>query len=53
MGDLVEILKDLRVFIFTHKRYWLIPMILTFLLLGILAILGHPMAAAPFVYTIF
>jgi len=35
-----------------NKKYWLIPLILMLLLLGVLIILGST-AAAPFIYTLF
>jgi hypothetical protein len=35
-----------------NKKYWLIPLILTLALFGVLVILGST-AAAPFIYTLF
>ncbi len=36
----------------TNKKYWMIPLIVALLLLGLLVILGST-AAAPFIYTLF
>jgi len=49
----MEFLKDLIGFIKQRKKYWLIPMIFIFLLLGILIVLGGGSALAPFIYTLF
>ena len=35
-----------------NKKYWLIPLILILVLLGVIVILGST-AAAPFIYTLF
>jgi len=35
-----------------HRKWWLLPVILTVLLLGLLVFLGGT-AAAPFIYTLF
>lgn len=35
-----------------NKKYWLIPIVLILLLVGVLIILGST-AAAPFIYTLF
>jgi Family of unknown function (DUF5989) len=45
-------LRDLAQFVRHNKKWYLIPVILSMLLLGILIILGAT-GAAPFVYTLF
>jgi hypothetical protein len=45
VGEFMAMLKE-------NKKYWLIPIILILLLMGLLIILGST-AAAPFIYTLF
>ena len=45
-------LRDLVMFIKQNKKWYLIPVVVTILLLGILIALGST-GAAPFVYTLF
>ena len=45
VGEFVAMMKQ-------NKKYWLIPIILILLLIGVLIILGST-AAAPFIYTLF
>ena len=49
----MDFLKDLIGFLRDRKKYWLVPMILIFLLLGILIVIGGGSAVAPFIYTLF
>jgi len=44
-GEFIGLMKH-------NKKYWLIPLILILVLLGVLVILGST-AAAPFIYTLF
>ncbi len=44
--------KDLVSFLMQNKKWWLLPVVLVTLLVGVLIILGST-AAAPFVYTLF
>ncbi len=48
-----ELLRDLWDFTKTRKKFWLLPLILVMVLLGILLVLGPNSAVAPFVYTLF
>jgi len=48
----VEFLKDLWLFLKEGKKWWLLPMILMLLLIGILVFTGGS-AIAPFIYTLF
>lgn len=52
MGKL-SILKEIWEFIKYKKKYWLIPIIVTLLLLGLLLFLTEGSAIAPFIYTLF
>ena len=45
VAEMVGFLKD-------NKRWWLTPIVITLLLLGILLVLGST-GAAPFIYTLF
>ncbi len=49
----MEFLSELWVFMKTRKKYWLWPLIVILLLLGILVVFSGGSALAPFIYTIF
>ncbi|MBP5436294.1 hypothetical protein J6Z39_10835 [bacterium] len=49
----MEILKDIWGFLKTRKKFWLLPLIVILLLLGLLIVLSGSSAIAPFIYTIF
>ena len=49
----MDFLKDLFGFLKERKKYWLVPMIFIFLLLGILIVIGGGSNVAPFIYTLF
>lgn len=49
----VAILRDFLRFLAKRKRYWLLPMALTLLVLGLLVALTEGSAVAPFIYTLF
>lgn len=49
----MEFLKDLIKFMKERKKFWLTPIILVLLLLGILIVFGGSSAIAPFIYTLF
>jgi hypothetical protein len=50
---MLELLKDLWAFMRERKKFWLAPIILMLLLLGVLIVLTQGSAIAPFIYTIF
>ena len=50
---MLEFLKDLWDFMRVRKKFWLAPIIVVLLLLGILIVLAEGTAVAPFVYTLF
>ena len=52
MAKLV-IARDFMRFLAVRKRYWLLPMAFTLLLLGLLIALTEGSAVAPFIYTLF
>lgn len=49
----MEFFKDLWGFLKVRKKFWLLPIILTLLLFGILIVLTSGSAIAPFIYTLF
>jgi hypothetical protein len=49
----MEILRDLWLFIKERKKFWLAPIIVILLLLGLLIVFGAGSAIAPFIYTLF
>jgi len=46
-------LKDLWLFLRERKKFWLAPVIIILILLGVLIIFGGGSALAPFIYTLF
>ena len=52
MGRL-GIVKELWGFLRVRKRWWLAPIIIMLLLLGLLIIFTESSAVAPFIYTLF
>ena len=50
---MLDFLKDLRDFMRVRKKFWLAPIIIVLLLLGVLIVLVEGSAVAPFIYTIF
>jgi hypothetical protein len=51
--QMTEFLKDLWTFLKTRKKFWLLPLIIILLLLGILIVFAGGSALAPFIYTLF
>lgn len=49
----MDFLRDMWAFIKERKKFWLIPIILVLVLLGVIIVLGGSSAIAPFVYTLF
>ncbi|HKJ13889.1 MAG: DUF5989 family protein [Desulfobulbales bacterium] len=49
----MDFIKDLWGFLKVRKKFWLLPIILSLLLFGILIVLTSGSAIAPFIYTIF
>jgi hypothetical protein len=50
---MLEFIKDLWGFMKTRKKFWLAPLIIILLLLGLLIVLSQGSAVAPFIYTLF
>lgn len=49
----VSILKEFWEFLNQRKKYWLMPIVLMLLALGLLLVLTSGSALAPFIYTLF
>ena len=49
----MDFLKDLWGFLKERKKFWLAPIIVILLALGILIVIGGSSALAPFIYTLF
>ncbi|MEM1318950.1 MAG: DUF5989 family protein [Bacteroidota bacterium] len=50
---MMDLLKDLWQFMMERKKFWLAPIIMVLLLLGILIVFGGGSSIAPFIYSIF
>lgn len=48
-----SILKELWDFMKTRKRWWLLPIVIMLIMLGLLIVLTEGSALAPFIYTLF
>lgn len=46
----MEFIKDIYHFLMERKKWWLLPIILALLILGLLLIFAEGSAVAPFVY---
>jgi len=50
---MLDLLKDLWGFMKVRKKFWLAPIIIVMLLLGVLIVMTQGSAVAPFIYTLF
>lgn len=50
---MLDLLKDLWAFMRERKKYWLAPIIIVMMLLGMLIVFAQGSAVAPFIYTLF
>jgi hypothetical protein len=49
----MELLRDLFQFLRARRRWWLVPVVLVLLYLGLLLLFGASSALAPFIYTLY
>jgi hypothetical protein len=49
----LKIIKQLFVFLWKQKKFWLMPIILVLILLIILVVMGENSVVAPFIYSLF
>lgn len=52
-GRKLGIMHELLGFLWERKLWWMMPMVLTLLLFGLLIIFAESSAVAPFIYTLF
>ena len=50
---MLDFLEDLYAYMKERKKYWLIPIIIVLVVLGVLIVLTQGSAVAPFIYTLF
>ena len=50
---MLDMFKDLWAFMRERKKFWMAPIIVVLLLLGVLIVLAEGSAVAPFIYTLF
>jgi hypothetical protein len=48
-----RVLKEFAEFLKAEKKYWLAPIIIVFVLFGLLVVFSQGSAVAPFIYTLF
>ena len=53
MAGKFQILAEFVQFMKERKKYWLAPIVIVLLLLGLLIVFAHGSAVAPFIYTLF
>ena len=46
LGEFVQFLRQ-------EKKYWLVPIVIVFVLFGLLSVFSQSSAVAPFIYTLF
>lgn len=49
----MSFLKELWFYMRERKKYWLIPVMLVMVILGVLLVIAQGSAVAPFIYTLF
>ena len=49
----MSFLKELWFYMRERKKYWLIPVMLVLVILGVLIVIAQGSAVAPFIYTLF
>ena len=53
MEVLTELIKDIWDFLKVRKKYWLAPLIITIIFMGVLIVFTQGSVIAPFIYSIF
>jgi len=51
-ADRLEIVKELLVFLWQQKLWWMIPMVVVLITFGVLLVLAQSSPIAPFIYTL-
>ncbi len=50
---MIEFAKEMMLFLFRRKKYWLIPIVVMMSILGLLLVFTQGSALAPFIYALF
>ena len=53
MGTRGRVLGELLQFLREEKKYWLVPIVIVFVVFGLLLVFSQTSAVAPFIYTLF
>ena len=53
MEPLIELITDIWDYLKVRKKYWLAPLIVTIVLMGVLIVFTQGSVVAPFIYSIF
>ena len=53
MKDFLDLTKDIWDYLKVRKKYWLAPLIITIVLMGVLIFYTQGTVIAPFIYSIF
>lgn len=53
IGQRFGIVGELFSFFWNNKRWWMVPILVTLFLFGVLLVLAQSSAIAPFIYTLF
>lgn len=48
-----RVLSEFWQFLCQEKKYWLVPIVIVFILFGLLIVFSQSSAVAPFIYTLF
>jgi len=48
-----RVLREFLQFLKQEKKYWLMPIVIVFVLFGLLIVFSQTSAVAPFIYTLF
>jgi len=48
-----RVLTEFWQFLMAEKKYWLLPIVVVFVLFGLLIVFSQTSAIAPFIYTLF
>jgi len=49
----IQVVSELFQFMRENKKYWMAPIVITLVLVGVLLVLAKGSAIAPFIYTLF
>ena len=53
MNSIIESIRDLWGFVRARRKYWLLPLIITLVLMGALLVFTKGSVVAPFIYSLF